>query len=258
MANPGREASEEREEDRVALVTGASSGIGEAVARALASRGYRVALIARRAHRLEALAARISGDGGVAEAYPADVTDRRELQDVARRVAADWDGLDVLVNNAGVMPLSPLDQLRVDDWERMVEVNLKGVLHGIAAVLPFMLERGGGHIVNVGSLAGRRPFPGGAVYSATKFAVRSLTWGMQLELSAAHGIRVTDVQPGVVETELMDHIPDAAIRQSFHEGWEGRRKLRPADVAAAVVFALTAPEHVNVNEILVRPTDQPT
>ena len=146
----------------------------------------------------------------------------------------------------------------MDDWVRMVDVNVKGVLHGIAAVLPPMLQAGGGHIVNVGSLAGRRPFPGGAVYSATKFAVRSLTWGMQLELSAARGIRVTDVQPGVVDTELTDHIPDPALREGFQSGWSGRRKLRPGDVAAAVLFALTAPEHVNVNEILVRPTDQPT
>jgi NADP-dependent 3-hydroxy acid dehydrogenase YdfG len=156
------------------------------------------------------------------------------------------------------MPLSPVAELRVEDWERMLDVNVKGVLYGIGAVLPAMLEAGRGHIVNVGSLAGRRPFPGGAVYSATKFAVRSLTWGLQLELSAAHGIRVTDVQPGVVETELMDHIPNPDIRDGFESGWEGRRKLRSQDVAAAVLFALTAPEHVNVNEILVRPTDQPT
>ncbi|UCC26721.1 MAG: SDR family oxidoreductase, partial [Gemmatimonadales bacterium] len=166
--------------------------------------------------------------------------------------------IDILVNNAGVMPLSPLAQLRSEDWARMVDVNVKGVLHGLAAVLPTMLERRRGHIVNVGSLAGRRPFPGGTVYSATKFAVRALTWGIQLELSASHGIRVTDIQPGVVETELMDHIPDPELRRSFEDGWASRRKLQASDVAGAVLFAVTAPEHVNVNEVLIRPTDQPT
>lgn len=205
-----------------------------------------------------ALATRIRRLGGEAAVHPADVTDRDGLLQVAGVVAASWGRIDVLVNNAGIMPLSPLAELRVDDWERMVDVNVKGILFGIAAVLPFMLEQGEGHILNVGSLAGRRPFPGGAVYSATKFAVRALTWGMQLELSAARGIRVTDVQPGVVETELLDHIPDAGLREGFQAGWEGRRRLRPVDVAHAVLFALTAPPHVNVNEILVRPTDQPT
>lgn len=243
---------------RVALVTGASSGIGGAVAEALAARGVRVVAVARRRERLEELAGRISDGGGECLVQAVDVTRRGDVEAAVRSAVERWGALDVLVNNAGVMPLSPLEQLRVEDWERMVDVNLKGVLYGLGAVLPVMLDQGRGHIVNVGSLAGRRPFPGGAVYSATKFAVRALTWGMQLELSAARGIRVTDVQPGVVETELTDHIPDPALRDGFNQGWEGRRRLRAADVAAAVLFALTAPEHVNVNEILVRPTDQPT
>ncbi|HSG50226.1 MAG TPA: SDR family oxidoreductase [Longimicrobiales bacterium] len=242
----------------MALITGASSGIGEAVARALAEQGTRVALVARRRERLEALAEEIRRSGGEAMVQPADVTDRIALAKAAAAVREEWGGVRILVNNAGIMPLSPMAHLRVEDWERMVDVNVKGVLFGIAAVLPDMLAEGDGHIVNVGSLAGRRPFPGGAVYSATKFAVRSLTWGMQLELSAARGIRVTDVQPGVVDTELTDHIPDPELRDGFESGWADRRKLRPADVAAAVLFALTAPPHVNVNEILVRPTDQPT
>ena len=138
----------------------------------------------------------------------------------------------------------------------MVDVNVKGVLHCIAALLPKMIEQGSGHVVNIGSLAGRRPFPGGAVYSATKFAVRSLSWGMHLELGAQHGIRVTDVQPGFVSTELMETVPDPALREAWDEAWKGRRTLQPVDVARAVMFAVASPEHVSVSEVLVRPVDQ--
>jgi NADP-dependent 3-hydroxy acid dehydrogenase YdfG len=243
---------------RVVVVTGASSGIGAAVAEALAGAGAAVVLGARREERLREVAEGILGRGGRAAVRATDVTVRSDVEALASLALDRFGGIDVLVNNAGIMPLSPVAELRVDDWVRMVDVNVKGVLHGIAAVLPTMLERGGGHIVNVGSVAGRRPFPGGSVYSATKFAVRSLSWGMQLELSAAHGIRITDIQPGVVATELTDHIPDPSRREAFQSNWEERRSLGPRDVARAVVFAVTSPDHVNVNEILIRPTDQPT
>lgn len=243
---------------KVALVTGASSGIGAAVARALAAEGAAVGLGARRVDRLEALALDIRDSGGSALPCRVDVTVRSEVDAFAASVLKAFGRLDILVNNAGVMPLSPVEAFRVDDWERMVDVNVKGVLYGIAAALPTMLEQGAGHIVNIGSLAGRRPFPGGSVYSATKFAVRSLTAGMQLELSSSRGIRVTDVQPGVVETELLDHVPDAEVRQRFDAAWAGKEPLQADDVAAAVVYAVTAPARVNVNEILIRPTDQST
>lgn len=243
---------------QVAVVTGASSGIGAAVARSLAGAGAAVVLGARRGDRLKALAAEIEGDGGRAAWLATDVTRRTDLEALAGLARDRFGGIHVLVNNAGVMPLSPVAELRVEDWERMVDVNVKGVLYGIAAVLPTMLEQGRGHIVNVGSVAGRRPFPGGSVYSATKFAVRSLSWGMQLELSAARGIRITDVQPGVVDTELLEHVPDPGRRDAFEAGWDGKRKLAAEDVASAVLWAVTAPEHVNVNEILLRPTDQAT
>lgn len=243
---------------KVALVTGASSGIGEAVARALAAAGASVGLGARRAERLEALAQEIRAAGGVALPCTVDVTSRDQVEHFAAHVRSAFGRIDILVNNAGVMPLSPVAELRVEEWELMVDVNLKGVLYGIAAVLPTMLEQGAGHIVNIGSVAGRRPFPGGSVYSATKFAVRSLTAGLQLELSAHKGIRVTDIQPGVVETELLDHISDPAIRSRFDEAWEGKRRLLGEDVAAAVLYAVAAPDRVNVNEILIRPTDQTT
>ncbi|MDT8341606.1 MAG: SDR family oxidoreductase [Longimicrobiales bacterium] len=247
-----------RLDGRVAVVTGASSGIGAAVAEVLAGAGAVVVLAARREDRLRMLADGIRDRGGRVLFRTTDVTDLPAMEALVRMAHQEAGPVDILVNNAGIMPLSPLSQLRTGDWHRMVDVNVKGVLNGIAAVLPGMLERECGHIVNVGSVAGRRPFPGGAVYAATKFAVRALSAGIQLELSAAKGIRVTDVQPGVVETELLDHIPDAELARSFAEGWAPRRKLRPEDVAGAVLFAVTAPEHVNVNEILVRPTDQPT
>jgi NADP-dependent 3-hydroxy acid dehydrogenase YdfG len=243
---------------RVAVVTGASSGIGAATALLLAEEGASVVLAARRRERVDDLAEEATRKGGRAMALPTDVTRRSEVEALVARTEEAFGPPDILVNSAGVMPLAPLTEARVEDWEAMVDVNLKGILFAVGAVLPGMLRRGSGHIVNVGSLAGRRPFPGGTVYSATKFAVRALTWGMQLELSAAHGIRVTDIQPGVVDTELMDQIPSRAVREQFRVGWEGRRKLRPEDVAQAVLFAVTSPEHVNVNEVLIRPTDQPT
>ena len=243
---------------KVALVTGASSGIGEAVARALAAEGASVAMGARRLERLEAIAGEIRAAGGTALPRSVDVAVRAQVEAFAADALKAFGRLDILVNNAGIMPLSPVAAVRVEEWERMVDVNVKGVLYGIAAVLPTMLKQGSGHVVNIGSVAGRRPFPGGSVYSATKFAVRSLTAGMQLELSASKGIRVTDVQPGGVETELMDHIDDPDTRTRFEATWAGKEKLLAADVAAAVVYAVTAPPRVNVNEILIRPTDQTT
>jgi NADP-dependent 3-hydroxy acid dehydrogenase YdfG len=243
---------------RVAVVTGASSGIGMATARALAGAGAAVSLVARREDRLRALWAEIVASGGRAKWFSVDVTRRGEVEEATRATAAAFGGVDILVNNAGIMPLSALEALRVEEWEAMVDVNVKGVLFGVAAVLPFMLERGRGHIVNVGSVAGRRPFKTGAVYSATKFAVRAFSAGIHLELSAEKGIRVTDIQPGVVDTELAGHIPDPEARATFQARWEGKRMLTAQDVADAVLYAVSAPDRVNVNEILLRPTDQPT
>ena len=243
---------------RVGIITGASSGIGRAVARALAAEGAAVVLAARRMERLEADVRELQAAGGQALAVQTDVT---RLDDVRAMVAAamtTFGRVDMLVNNAGIMPLSPLTEGRVEDWTRMVDVNVNGVLHGIAAVLPVMLEQGAGHIVNVGSVAGRRPFPGGTVYAATKFAVRCLSWGLHLELGAEHGIRATDIQPGYVETELINTVPDAEAREAWAERWADKRALQADDVARAVLYAVTSPPHVAVSEVLVRPLDQPT
>ncbi len=248
----------------MAIVTGASSGIGAATAIALGSAGYRVALTARRADRLEAIATQLEGHasgstpGTLALVIPADITDREAVEGVAKACLSRWGRIDLLVNNAGVMPLSPIEKVRVDDWLRTVDVNVNGVLLAIGAVLPILLRQGSGHIVNISSLAGRRPFPNGAVYSATKFAVRALSQGLRAELSASTGIRVTDVGPGVVDTELIDGTEDKGARDLFESFWKDRSPLDAKDVAQAVLYAVQTPPHVNVNEILVRPTDQKT
>lgn len=242
--------------DRVALVTGASAGIGRATARSLARAGASVVLTARRVERLEETVSEIEDDGGTALALAADVVDLDAVRTMVDTAHERFGSVDILVNNAGIMRIAPIIENRVEDWTRMVDVNVKGVLHVLSAVLPIMLDQGSGHILSVGSLAGRRPFPGGTVYSATKFAIRSLAWGLHLELGNAHGIRVTDIQPGYVSTELLDDQPETAAE--WDAAWEGRRTLQPEDVARAVTFAATSPDHVSVSELLVRPTDQPT
>ncbi len=248
----------------VAIVTGASSGIGEATALGLAAAGYRVALTARRADRLHALATRLKvhAEGQAppenALVLPADITDRTAVERVAAACLERWGRIDLLVNNAGVMPLSPMEKVRIDDWIRTVDVNVKGALLAIGAVLPTLLRQRSGHIVNISSLAGRRPFPNGAVYSATKFAVRAISQGLRLELSASTGIRITDIAPGVVDTELAGQIDDNDARDLFESVWRDSRSLDAADVADAVLYAVQTPPHVNVNEILLRPTDQRT
>ena len=244
--------------DKVAIITGASSGIGEATARRLAESGARVVLAARRVERLEALAADIERREGAALVAPTDVTDERSVQRLARTALDAFGRIDILINNAGIMPLSPIAKLKVEEWDRMIDVNIKGVLYCVAATLPTMLEQGSGHIINVSSVAGRRPFPSGTVYSATKFAVRAISQGLRLELSPIEGIRVTDIEPGVVATELTHHITDKETANRFQEMWAEKTPLESIDIAETILFVLSRPDHVNVNEILLRPTDQPT
>ena len=243
---------------RVAIVTGASAGIGAAIAETLAHAGAKVVLAARRLDRIEAIGQALEESGCEALAVRSDVTSMEDMKALAAATVARFGGIDILVNNAGVMPMSPIAEGRVDEWKLMVDVNVNGVLHGIAAVLPTMIERRSGHIVNIGSVAGRRPFPGGTVYSATKFAVRAISWGLHLELGAEHGIRITDIQPGIVSTELFDSDAHQDFRERLEKAWAGKRTLQPEDVAQSVLYALSAPEHVSVSEVLVRPVDQAT
>lgn len=241
---------------KVAIVTGASAGIGRATAHTLARGGAHVVATARRADRLDDLVTEITDEGGQALGLAADAASLDEVQAVVAQTVERLGRIDILVNNAGIMRISPITENRIDDWTAMVDVNIKGVLHFLSATMPHMVEQGSGHVVSVGSVAGRRPFPGASVYAATKFAVRALSWGLHLELGNAHGIRVTDIQPGYVSTELLSDQP--ATSSAWDEAWEGRRPLQPEDVARAIEFAVTSPDHVSVSEILVRPTDQPT
>lgn len=248
--------------DKVAIVTGASSGIGEATALALSRRHAKVVLAARRADRLAALARQITAEGGHALAAACDVTDREQVQQMVQTTIRTFQRVDVLINNAGVMPLAPLAKCRFDDWDRAIDVNLKGALYAIGCVLPPMLEQGTGHIVNVSSVAGRRVFPNAAVYCGTKFALHAISEALRAELAeradaAGRAIRVTIIAPGVVETSLRDSITDQETRDGVQAYYDSiRPPLTSEDIASAILAALETPAHVAVNEILIRPTSQ--
>lgn len=245
-----------RLEGKAAIVTGASSGIGAATARSLARAGAAVALAARREDRLHALRDEIEADGGRALVVATDVTDRAAVQRLADRTKETFGAIDVLVNNAGVMPLSYLKNMHVDEWLKMVDVNVNGVLHGIAAVLPAMMEQRSGFVVNVSSVAGRSLFPGGAVYCGTKFAVRALSEGMRQELTPAFGIRVTCIEPGAVATELGQGITDEELMRDTAGLFDGVQFLEADDIARSILHTLEAPPHVDVSEVLIMPSGQ--
>ncbi|WP_026621339.1 NADP-dependent 3-hydroxy acid dehydrogenase YdfG [Ensifer sp. WSM1721] len=235
--------------DKVILITGASSGIGAGIARELAAAGAKVMLGARRIERLEALAAELTGAGGAVLVHPLDVTDRESVNAFANAARQAWGRVDVIVNNAGVMPLSLMASMKVEEWERMVDVNIKGVLYGIAAVLPEMTVRGSGHIINIASIAALGVSPTAAVYCATKYAVRAISEGLRQEHSA---LRVTCIHPGVVESELADTITDPVAAEAMKT--YRTIALKPDAIARAVRFAIEQPNDVDVNEIVVRPT----
>jgi NADP-dependent 3-hydroxy acid dehydrogenase YdfG len=240
---------------RVAVVTGASSGIGAAVGRALNAEGAHVALAARREDALlEVQAGLKTGDGQESIVVPTDVTDGEQVRALEGR-AGEMGPVQMLVNCAGVMYYTMMKNVREEEWERTVEVNCKGALNCVGAVLPGMLERGSGHIVTISSDAGRKVFPGLAVYSASKFFVEALSQGLRLE-TAGTGLRVTTVQPGNVATDLLSMSTDEEALEEYGGASEAR-VLDPEDVAASVVHALVQPEHVAVNEILIEPCQEP-
>lgn len=238
--------------EKVILITGASSGIGAGLARDLAASGARVFLGARRTDRLEAIANEIRAAGGFADTTDLDVTHRSSVAAFVDRAVERWGRIDVLINNAGIMPLSPLSALKLDEWDAMVDVNIKGVLWGIGAVLPVMEKQGHGQIINIASIGALRVIPTAAVYCATKFAVRALAESLRQE---SNHIRVTTVNPGVVESELADTITDEATAELVKD----LRKvaLQPADIARAVRQIIEAPENVDTTEITIRPTATP-
>jgi NADP-dependent 3-hydroxy acid dehydrogenase YdfG len=239
---------------KVIVITGASSGLGEATAKLLSAQGAVVVLAARRKDRIQSLAKALTGNGGQALAITTDVAVRQQLQHLVDSAVDAYGRVDVMINNAGLMPQALLERLQVDEWERMIDVNLKGVLYGIAAALPIMKQQRSGHFINVSSVAGHKVGPGFAVYSATKFTVRALTEGLRQEVKP-YNIRTTVISPGAVATELPNSVtdPDAADRiRKFYDA-----SAIPADsFARTVAFAISQPDEVDINEILFRPTAQ--
>ncbi|PKQ92853.1 oxidoreductase [Paenibacillus sp. BGI2013] len=235
---------------KVVVITGASSGIGESTARLLAQHGAHVVIGARRMERLEALASSIRLEGGSVEYHSLDVTRLEEMQTIVDHAQTRYGHIDVILNNAGVMPLSPLESLKVDEWNRMIDVNIRGVLHGIAAGLPVMKKQGFGQFINIASIGAYAVSPTAAVYCATKYAVRAISEGLRQEVGG--DIRVTLVSPGVTESELADTISDEEARDLMKEY---RRISIPASaIAQSILFAINQPAEVDVNEIVVRPT----
>jgi NADP-dependent 3-hydroxy acid dehydrogenase YdfG len=242
-------------EGKVVVITGASSGIGESTARHLAKLGATVVLGARRKDRLDAIVKDIQADGGKALAVAVDVTRRAEVEGLIKNAIDTYSRIDVLVNNAGIMPIAPLALLKVDEWDRMIDLNIKGVLYGIAAVLPHMQRQKSGHIINTASVFGIKIFaPGGTVYCATKNAVRILTEGLRME-TRADKIRCTIISPGAVDSELKESTSDEASSKAV-EGLYKSWAIPAESVARAIAYAIEQPADVDINEIVVRPTAQ--
>jgi NADP-dependent 3-hydroxy acid dehydrogenase YdfG len=240
---------------KVCVVTGASSGIGEATARRLSEAGAAVAVGARRADRLEALAGEIESNGGRALAVPSDIADESQAKALVERAARELGRLDVLVNNAGLMLLGPIEGADTSEWRRMIDVNVLGLLYCTHAALPIMREQGSGHIVNVSSVAGRMARAGVGVYNATKWAVGGFSEALRQE--ALHSnVRVTLIEPGMVTTELASHNTNPAVLQAMEQMRSEIEPLAAEDIAESIYYAVSAPEHVSINELLVRPTKQ--
>jgi NADP-dependent 3-hydroxy acid dehydrogenase YdfG len=241
--------------NKVAIITGASSGIGYATALTLSKAGIRVAVGARRTERLQELEKQIIKNNGEILVQKTDVTRKSDCDSLVNTIVEKWGKVDILINNAGLMPLSYFKYGKVEEWEQMIDVNIKGVLYCTSAVVPYMLEKKSGHIINISSVAGRIVFAGGSVYCATKHAIAALSEGLRKELSPTYNVRVTCIEPGAVETELLESITDESMT-GFIQATKNMETLRSDDIANAILYAVQAPGHVNVNEILIRPTAQ--
>jgi NADP-dependent 3-hydroxy acid dehydrogenase YdfG len=239
---------------KVIVITGASSGLGEATARHLAAQGASVALGARRAERINALSKEINDAGGKSLAMVTDVTKPDDVKNLVDAAVKQFGRVDVMLNNAGVMPQSPLERLKIEEWDRLIDVNIKGVLYGIAAALPHMKQQQSGHIINVSSVAGHKVRAGSVVYAATKHAVRALSEGLRLEVKP-YNIRTTIISPGAVDTELPNSIVEPDISANIHKFY-ATMAIPPESFARAVAFAICQPDDMDVNEIVFRPTKQ--
>lgn len=241
--------------DKIVLITGASSGIGESTAMKLTSEGAIVVLCARSVDKLKELKNQIEKKGGKALVVETDVTKPADFKKAVSETLDKYGSVDVLINNAGLMPLSYIEKLKTDDWDQMIDVNIKGVLNGVAAVLPTMRKNKSGHIINISSSAAHRYFPAGAVYSATKIAVKMFSEGLRQELTPTYGIKVTSIEPGAVDTSLFESITDEDIKDKL-EDLKEMTKLEAEDIANAIFYALSQPQRVNVNDVFLMPTEQ--
>jgi NADP-dependent 3-hydroxy acid dehydrogenase YdfG len=243
-------------QSKVALITGASSGIGAGTAKLLASNGVKVALAARRVTKLQSLLSEIEKNGGEGMIVEMDVVDPISIKEGVEKIITAYGSIDILINNAGIMPLSDVESLKIDEWHKMVDVNIKGVLNTTAAVLPILIRQNSGHIFNLSSIAGRKLFKGLSVYCATKHAIAAFSDIMRMEIAPKYKIRVTSLQPGAVDTELYDQITDPTYQKAMADLEKQMTFLTPEDIAHSVLYALKAPDHVNVSEIFILPTEQ--
>ncbi|WP_342088694.1 SDR family oxidoreductase [Dyadobacter sp. OTU695] len=243
-------------QSKIALITGASSGIGAGTAKVLAANGFKVGIAARRIDKLNELKNEITASGGEALPIQMDVTDPESVKRGVEELVAAFGTIDILVNNAGLMPLSDIESLKVEEWNQMIDVNIKGVLNSTAAVLPYLKKQNSGHIINMSSIAGRKVFKGLSIYCATKFAIAAFSDGLRMELAPKFKIRVTNIQPGAVATELYDHISDPKYRNDMEELAKQMTFLTGEDIGNSILYAVSQPGHVNVSEVFVLPTEQ--
>ena len=241
--------------NKTIIITGASSGIGEATAHKLASHGANVVLMARSEDKLKELQKAITNNGGKAIVATGDVTSKDDFDKGVAAAIKEYGKVDGLINNAGLMPLSFVEKLKIDEWMQMVDVNIKGVLNGVAAVLPELKKNKGGHIINISSMAAHRYFPGGAVYCATKSAVKMFSEGLRQELAPEYGINVTSIEPGAVSTSLTETITDDDVKEMM-KGMQEMTTLEAEDIANAIYYSLSQPARVNINDVYIVPSDQ--